>query len=416
MATLHPFKGWLPNPASITQVACVPYDVISTDEARSMADGKPDSFLHVIRPEITCGPETDIHSDEVYEAGARELERLLNSGLYHRDATPSLYIYSLQWRGRTQTGIYGCVSVEEYDREVILKHELTRPDKEADRTRHILDQSAHAEPVMLTFRDTGDLTSLMNGVMASEAPFFDFTAEDTVRHTLWKVSNPGPFVNAFKTIPAIYIADGHHRCKSASNAVAEWKDGTRNRSPYRDGDGINGSYSEEIGYFPAVLFPMDQMEILAYNRAIAKATTEQIRAFEEAFSPVEVESPVPTRAGTICAYYGGSWKSLTLPQLEGSGSDPVLALDVSRLQKGILEPYFGIGDPRTDANISFVGGMRGTGELERLVDSGKAAMTWSMYPTSIKELLDVSDAHRLMPPKSTWFEPKLRSGLVIHTF
>lgn len=413
MAVIQPFKGWLPDPRRVADIACVPYDVISTEEARTMAAGRPDHFLRVVRPEITCPAGTDIHSDEVYEAGAAEWEAFRRRGVFTQDDVPSVYIYQLEWRGRTQTGLFGGVTVSDYDQGVILKHELTRPDKEEDRTRTIIAQSAHAEPVMLTFRDEAGIGSMMADDMARIAPFIDFTAEDGIAHRIWKITDPGRYVAAFATIPHLYVADGHHRCKSASNAAARYRAGQAIL-----GQDVAGQRKEGGGpgydCFPAVVFPMDEMEILAYNRAVVHADAAALARFTASTNPAPADRPVPVRRGTACAYVDGQWLAFELPA--PAADDAVSRLDASRLQTGVLEPFFGIGDPRIDSNVFFVGGMRGTSELERLVDEGRASITFSMYPTSIRELLDVSDAGLLMPPKSTWFEPKLRSGLVVHTF
>lgn len=403
MAKIHPFKAWRPSPEKLEEVACVPYDVISTEEARSMAEGKPDSFLHVIRPEIDLPEGTPFNDDRVYEKGAENLGRLMDAGLLKQESDEAVYIYRLVREGRPQTGIFTCVSVEDYDDEIILKHELTRPDKEDDRTRHILTQSAHAEPVMITFKDSEEIAGRMQEEMENNQPIFDFTADDGVRHTIWKAAETEAFVDAFDNIPRLYIADGHHRCKSASRAAAQLE----KLNPNHTGD-------EEYNFFPAVLFPMDQMEILPYNRIVYTAPDDFIAQLESEYELSEKAKPAPAEKGTVSLYFGGSWYGMELPEISGANS--VEKLDVHRLQKFILEPMLNITDQRTDENISFVGGIRGTGELEELVDTGQADLAISMYPTQIEELVAVSDEGLLMPPKSTWFEPKLRSGLLIHTF
>ena len=404
MAILHPFKALRPKPGFVSEVACVPYDVINTEEARELGRGKPNSFLRVIRPEIDLEPDTDVHADEVYDRGASNLHELVDSPLFVEEETPSLYIYRLTMDGRPQTGIFGCVAVSDYDADVILKHEKTRPDKEDDRTRHILTQQAHAEPVMLTFRSSYEVASTMEAATSDE-PLYDFTASDGVRHQLWRAPEPHALVDAFEHIPTLYVADGHHRCKAASRA-AEAMRGSRNGMP-----------NSEFEFFPAALFPMDQMQILAYNRVIY-SLPEGADAFEVLLSRQlglkETVAAVPDRPGDVRIYLRGRWLAATLPE---SRSDSVIAqLDVARLGEFILDPLLGIKDPRRDPNIGFVGGIRGTDELERLVNGGEADMAISTYATSIQELVDVSDAGLLMPPKSTWFEPKLRSGLLVHLF
>lgn len=404
MAIIHPFKAWRPRPEKLNEVACVPYDVISTNEARALAEDKPDSFLHVIRPEIDLPEGTPYNHDRVYEKGAENLGRILDSDLMTQEDEAAIYIYRLIRQGRSQTGIFTCVSVDDYDQDVILKHELTRPDKEDDRTRHILTQSAHAEPVMMTFKDTKEISAKMDKEMETGEPLYDFTADDGIQHTIWKVSDTGQFVESFGQIPHLYIADGHHRCKSASRAAEQME---KLNPKQHTGE-------EEYNFFPAVLFPMDQMKILAYNRIIYAVPDTLLSDLKDEFELTEGASPTPTGKGSISIYLDGSWYGMELPEVPDANS--VEELDVYRLQKFILEPMLDITDQRRDENIAFVGGIRGTEELERLVDSNEADLAISMYPTDIKELVEVSDEGLLMPPKSTWFEPKLRSGLLIHTF
>ncbi|MCH8486739.1 MAG: DUF1015 family protein [Candidatus Cyclonatronum sp.] len=402
MITIKPFRAWRPEPQQAARVACVPYDVINAEEARSLAGGLPESFLHVIRPEINFTESIDEHADEVYAAGAEKLKEMCSNGLLVEEAEPALYVYRLVWKGRSQTGLFTCVSVADYDADLILKHELTRPDKEDDRTRHIREQQAHAEPVMLSCHETDEITALLAAAESAE-PLFDFTAPDGVQHTIWKQPAAGELYRAFSALPALYVADGHHRCKSASRLVEHM----RETNPNHTGE-------EEYNFFPAVIFPKNQMEILPYNRVIHKADAAAFEHFRSEMKLKPTDNPVPGKKGDVCVYYRGSWYTFTLPQ--PGAADPVSLLDAARLQQFVFEPYFGIGNPRTDANISFIGGIRGTAELEKLVDSGKAALGFSVYPTGMQELMDVSDAGLLMPPKSTWFEPKLRSGLLVHLF
>jgi uncharacterized protein (DUF1015 family) len=397
MAILHPFRAVRPDPARAADVACVPYDVIDTREARELANGRPLSFLHVIRPEIDLPEGTDEHADAVYERGGANLRAFVDADYTLREDAPSLYLYRLVMGGRAQTGIFGCVSVDDYDSDVILKHEKTRQSKEDDRTRHILTQGAHAEPVMLTFRDDPAVTAMMDSCAAGE-PLYDLTADDGVRHTIWRFGDTRPLVEAFAGIDRLYVADGHHRCKAASRAAAE-------------------AEGEEVRYFPAVLFPMGMMHIMPYNRIVRRVpggVDGLVRTLGERYGLERDVSPVPAAAGRVSVYARGGWLGLDLPASSRPG--PTDRLDVGRLTEYVLEPLLGITDPRTDANIDFVGGIRGTAELERLVDSGAAEVAFSMVPTSIGQLVEVSDAGLLMPPKSTWFEPKLRSGLLVHTF
>lgn len=403
MAIIHPFRGWLPKPEKADEVASVPYDVISADEAAEQAEGKPDSFLHVIRPEIDLPEGTAFNDERVYEKGAQNLERLLSSDFYEQDEKHAIYIYQLEAGEHTQTGIFTCASVEDYDNDVILKHELTRPDKEDDRTRHITTQQAHAEPVMLTFRDTEDITFHIDKVTVTSPPFIEHKGDDGVIHRIWKVFSTVDFVAGFSKIQNLYIADGHHRCKAASRAAHELRE-----------ESSNFPGENEFDYFPVVLFPMDQMRILPYNRIVKNVGSETFEAMKREYKLEKTDLKSPARKGDVCIYYDNQWWLLTLPQ--SNGDTVVSTLDAARLQDYILKPFFKIENPRTDKNIDFVGGIRGTDELEKRVNSGDFDLAFSMYPTSIQELIDVSDQGELMPPKSTWFEPKLKSGLIIHTF
>jgi uncharacterized protein (DUF1015 family) len=398
---IHPFRALRPRAELVGQVTCVPYDVIDTTEARAMAEGKPDSFLHVIRPEIGLPVHTDIHHDMVYEEGRRQLNRLVESGVLTYEEHPSVYVYRLDWMGQTQTGVFTCVSVDEYDNGLIRRHEMTRPDKEDDRTRHILTQNAHAEPVMLAHQPDMNVASLIHRCTDS-VPLYDLTSEDGVRHTLWMSEDIESWVQAFARIPMFYIADGHHRCKAASRVVEELR---------AKGERTIG----EAGYFPAVLFSTDQMQILPYNRMVYHADDAAIARMWDELESLESGSDTPTSRNKVCVYCDGQWRTVKL-HVPTDLNDAVKRLDVTLLQEQILNRYFGIGDPRTDQNITFVGGIRGPEALKEFVDSGRARIAISMYPTSIDELIEVSDQQRLMPPKSTWFEPKLRSGFLIHPF
>ncbi|HKI44911.1 MAG TPA: DUF1015 domain-containing protein, partial [Balneolales bacterium] len=379
MAVIHPFKAWRPKANKVKEIACVPYDVIDTDEARELANGLPDSYLHVIRPEIDLPEDVDIYDDRVYEQGAKNLQAMMSDGRLVQEDAPSLYVYRLTMDGRDQTGLFTCVSVQDYDDDVILKHEQTRHDKEKDRTRHILTQQAHAEPVMLAYRDVDGINQLTAGIMNGQEPIYDFTANDGIHHTIWKVEDTGAWVEQFKAVPNLYVADGHHRCKSASTAAAEkLKNNTRH------------SGEEEYDFFPAVLFPMGQMHIMAYNRVVHKIPDNFLDTLRQHFDLKPTDQQKPMEKGHVSIYLDNKWYDLELPVNENATA--VESLDVYRLQNFLLEPLLGIKDPRSDKNISFVGGIRGTKELVRLVDSGKASIAISMYPTSIEELADVSDA------------------------
>ena len=399
MAILHPFRALRPAADRVKEVASVPYDVVDTEEARQLAAGRPHSFLHVVRPEIDLPEGTSEYADEVYEKGAENLHRLRESEVIMQEERPMLYVYRLQMDDREQTGIFGCVGVTDYDQGTILKHEETRPAKEDDRTRHIVTQKAHAEPVMLTLRDQKRVTQLMQEATRGE-PLYDFEADDGVQHTLWRATDlTEQFVEAFQQVDKLYVADGHHRCKAASRAAKEVS-------------------SEEAQFFPAVLLPVSQMFIMPYNRIIRELPAGQVDFLNDLRGRFDVEldvgNPQPQEKGTVCFYMEGRWHELRLPASKNDSTAD--RLDVARLGEHVLAPMLGIEDPRTDANIDFVGGIRGTEELEVLVDQGDAQVAFSMRPTHIEELLDVADAGLLMPPKSTWFEPKLRSGLLVHLF
>ena len=399
MASVRPFRALRPAPEHAEHVASVPYDVVSTAEARALADGNPRSFLHVVRPEIDLPEGTDEHDDAVYAKGAENLRALADGDAFVREDAPALYVYRLVMNGRAQTGVVGLVSVAEYDDGRIVRHEDTRPDKEDDRTRHLVAQRAHAEPVMLTYRGDDAIDDLVAEAMERE-PLYDFRAKDYVEHTVWKLDDPAPLAAAFADVDALYVADGHHRSAAASRAAAETGD-----------DGA--------AHFLAVLFPYEDMEILAYNRVVRELPVGPGKFMEQLRRKFDVEEALfaePDGEGVVAFYLGMDvgWHTLVLPETERGGVADTL--DVARLNEFVLEPMLGITDPRTDANVAFVGGIRGTEELERLVDSGEAEIAFSMFPTAAEDLLDVSDAGERMPPKSTWFEPKLRSGLLVHTF
>lgn len=399
MASVFPFKAWHPHPDDVQELSCPPYDVISSDEARELAKGNDHSFLHVIRPEIDLPTGTAFNDEHVYTKGADNLKKLIDEGLLSQKTDPALYLYQLEQNNMTQTGVFGCVSVQEYDQDIILKHELTRPAKEDDRTKHILTQKAHAEPVMLTYKDHDALTQLQKTIKKQQEPLFHFNTGE-VTHTVWEIEQEEPFKKAFNEVPTLYIADGHHRCKSASRAAHTL--------------GNTNTKSDDFNYFPAVIFPASQMRILAYNRLIHDLPSNFLDKLNNQFKLTDNAAPAPNKKGTVSLYLDGSWIGLELPQKDNANT--VETLDAYRLQHHLLQPLLDIQNPREDNNISFVGGSRGTEELERRVDAGDADLAISMYPTAIDELMDVSDEGALMPPKSTWFEPKLRSGLLVHTF
>ena len=409
MAAIHPFRALRPPADKVREVAAVPYDVVNTEEARALAAGNPLSFLHVSRPEIDLPEGTDLYSDQVYEKGAENFRRLVSDGVLSEEAEPSLYLYRLTMGGHTQTGVAACFSVDEYDSGFIRKHERTRPDKEDDRTRHILTLRAQTGPVFLTYRADRRIDALV-GAEAQREPLYDFEAEDGVRHTVWRAENPDQLVRCFAEVPLLYIADGHHRAASASRARAL----LREQNPDHTGE-------EEYNRFLAVVFPSDQMQILPYHRVVrdlrGASPAEFLDAVRRTFNATEgARAEGPGQGGHWHMYLDGRWYGLTLKDEAARtlSDDPTSTLDVTLLQDNLLDPLLGVKDPRTDKRIDFVGGIRGTRELERLVDEGRAAVGFAMYRTSIDDLLRVSDANGIMPPKSTWFEPKLRDAVLIH--
>jgi uncharacterized protein (DUF1015 family) len=408
MATLRPFRALRPRPADAARVAAVPYDVVTTAEARAEADGNPFSFLRVSRPELELPPATDPHADEVYERAVQNFERLKESVLVVEDE-PSVYLYRLRQGAHEQTGIAGCYSLDEYDRGIIKKHERTRRDKEDDRTRHMLALGAQTGPVFMVYRRLAVIDGITVRATTDE-PLFDIDAGDGVRHTLWRVGGDerDALVSAFAPVPSLYIADGHHRAASAARAQQELRD----RATPRPSLGDHADSTTMLG----VAFPHDQAQILPYNRAVKDLGPQTPVAFKTRLGDQFDVAPgpaAPERRGEIAMYLDRAWHRLR-PRVRPDGSDPIRSLDVSILQEQLLEPVLGIGDIRTDPRIAFVGGARGTRELERLVDSGEMAVAFSLFSVDIADLMAVSDAGEIMPPKSTWFEPKLRDGLLIH--
>jgi uncharacterized protein (DUF1015 family) len=407
VAAIHPFRALRPPVRIVSEVAAVPYDVVNTEEARSLAADNPLSFLHVSRPEIDLPEGTDIYSDAVYEKAAENFARLTEECPLEMEETPSLYLYRLIMGEQEQIGVVAACSVDEYDKDLIRKHERTRRDKEDDRTRHILTTRAQTGPVFLTYRANRNIDTMVLETTITEA-IYDFTAPDGVEHTIWHIPDPVRFVQAFRDVPFLYIADGHHRAASASRARAELRD----KNPEHTGD-------EEYNYFLAVLFPADQLNILPYNRVVKDLNNHSpadfLAAVGQKFRVTENAPPTPEAPGQWSMYLDGRWHGLTLKDGAHETDDVVASLDVTLLQDNLLDPILGIKDVRTDKRIDFIGGIRGTKELETLVDAGKAAVAFSLHPTTVEELLQVSDAGEIMPPKSTWFEPKLRDGLLIHT-
>ena len=403
MAALVPFRALRPTPESAARVAAVPYDVVNTEEAHALARGEPLSFLHVSRAEIGLPRDTNPYDQAVYARAVENFTALKAKAPLVQDERPGLYVYRLRMGAHEQTGVAATFSVDEYERGVIKKHERTRKDKEDDRTRHILELRAQTGPVFLTYTASPAVDAVVRATTAT-APLYDFTAADGVQHTIWRVDvrDEHDLIAAFDRIPALYIADGHHRAASAARA----------RQQLRGTSGASGPWDT----FLAVAFPGNQMQVLPYNRVIkdlASFTPESLLAKLRARFTVNEGPATPSQRGEVAMYLGGKWYTIALGNApaDASAAD---RLDVSRLQDTVLTPLLGIGDVRSDKRIDFVGGARGTAELEKLVNSGTFAVAFSMYPVSVDDLMAISDAGGIMPPKSTWFEPKLRDGLLSH--
>lgn len=406
MLRIHPFPAIRPLPNLAARLASVPYDVVTTAEARRLAEGNPHSFLHVIRSEIDLPDGTDPYAESVYAAAARNLRRLLDDGVLLRQNEPGLYLYRLVADGHSQVGLVCCCHIDDYAANVIRKHERTRQDKEDDRTRHILEIGAQAGPVLMTFRDHAGYDELVRRE-TNVRPLYHLVADDGVTHTIWAVADCQPYCRLFAGMDAAYVADGHHRAASAARAGAE----RRAANPHHDG-------TEEYNWFLSALFPAGSLKILPYNRLVTdlggRSPGAVLKQMSEVGAVEPAGQPAPQRPGAFCFYLDGTWRQLQLDPASIDRSDPVGSLDVALLQERVLDPVLGIADQRTDPRLEFVGGVRGTGELKRRVDEGSAAMAFSLHPTSIEQLLAVADAGLVMPPKSTWFEPKLRSGLLVH--
>lgn len=406
MLRIKAFQGLRPAESLVAEVACVPYDVVNREESAELAKGNPNSLLHVDRAEIDLPEEVDPYSDQVYAKALENFQALQNQGALIRESAPCIYLYQQRMGNHTQVGIASVCHIEDYEKDIIKKHEKTRKDKEDDRTRLINTISADTGPVFLTYRETAEIDALVNEVKKN-APLYDFIAPDGIQHTVWRIADAAPFVAAFAKVDIAYVADGHHRTASAARVGCE----RRAANPNHNG-------SEEYNWFLAVIFPGNQLRILPYNRCVKDLnglTPEQFLAeVRKSFSVTENVEPSPSSPGNVSMYLGGKWYGLSWTP--DPDADPISRLDVTVLQDRLLAPLLGIDDPRTSKRIDFIGGIRGTGELVQLVDSGKGAVAFSMYPTTVQQLMDIADAGQIMPPKSTWFEPKLRSGLFIHTF
>lgn len=411
MAKITPFKGLRPKQELAEQVATLPYDVVSVAEARAYAS-KPYHFYHVTRSEIDLPENIDVHSQQVYDRAKENLDQFVTDGVLLQDTEPSYYIYELVMDGRSQTGLVCGSSIDDYNKGIIKKHEFTRPEKELDRINHIKTTRAQTGVVFLAYNDNADINTIIDEWKLSHTADYDFTAEDGIRHTIW-VMNEYPKVSAITQIfndhvPCTYIADGHHRAASAAKVAEQLTE-----------DGMNITGDESFNYFITCIFPESQLKILDYNRVVKDLNGLTDERFIEALkNDFEVSAPMaerykPTKPHEFGMYLNKSWYKLTV-KAGTFENDPIGILDVSILQNNVLSKILNINDPRTDKRVDFVGGIRGLGELEKRVNNGDMAAAFSCYPVSLKQLFDIADSGNVMPPKSTWFEPKLRDGLVVY--
>jgi uncharacterized protein (DUF1015 family) len=412
MAILKPFKGIRPPKQFAKEVASRPYDVLNSEEARVEADGNPKTLLHIIKPEIDFPSGTDEHTEPVYQKAVENFEKFKENGWLVQDDNECLYIYAQTMDGRTQYGIVGCSSVEDYLTGVIKKHELTRPDKEEDRMKHVRNTNANIEPVFFSFPAVEELDVIVANVVENNAPVYDFVAEDGFGHHFWVIDNKETVervVEIFDNIPNLYVADGHHRTAAAALVGKE----KRENNPNHTG-------KEEYNFFLTVNFPDNQLKIIDYNRTVKDLNglteAELLEKLNADFVVEEIGEEIfkPEELHVFSMYVGGKWYKLTAKEGRYDDNDPIGVLDVTILSNLVLDRILDIKDLRTDKRIDFVGGIRGLGELKSRVDSGEMKVAFALYAVSMKQLIDIADSDNIMPPKTTWFEPKLRSGLVIH--
>jgi uncharacterized protein (DUF1015 family) len=413
MAVLKPFKGLRPPKEIALQLASRPYDVLNSSEARVEAEGNPYSLLHIIKPEIDLPVEIDEHDEQVYNKARDNFHTFREKGWLVQDSEDYLYIYAQTMNGKTQYGLVGCAGVEDYLNGIIKKHELTRKDKEEDRMKHVRITNANMEPVFFTYPNVKEIDSIIHGIVTGNEPEYDFTAADGFGHHFWVIRDKqtiDKLVKLFETVPYTYVADGHHRTAAAALVGNEKK----MANPNHRGD-------EEYNYFLAVHFPSDQLTIIDYNRVVKDlnglSPEEFLEKLGEVFIIEEKGSEIykPEFLHNFSMYLGGKWYSLTAREGTYNDRDPIGVLDVTVLSQLVLDNILGINDLRTSKRIDFVGGIRGLGELSRRVDSGEMAAAFALYPVSMQQLIDIADSGNIMPPKTTWFEPKLRSGLVVHS-
>ena len=412
MALIKPFKGLRPPQQFAAEVAAPPYDVLNREEALALVEGNPRSFLHINKPEIDLDSSIDAHDPRVYQKGAENLRRFIQEGMLQQDSTDNFYVYKQVMGDHHQVGLVAAASVDEYEHDLIKKHEFTRPDKENDRVEHMLHLNAQVGPVFLSYRADKTIDKIISNIIL-ESPEYDFTSADGIRHIFWIVNNANDvdaLQQAFQKVPCLYVADGHHRSAAAMRV-----------KQFKQAENAAHSGEESYNYFLTVIFPHNQMNILDYNRVVKDLNGLSEREFlgrvSEKFTVsavTEHQSGKPETAHCFGMYLGGSWYRLQALAEFWEESDPVQRLDVSILQNNLLAPILAIDNPRTDTRIDFVGGIRGMKELEKRVDSGNWQVAFALFPTSIDNLMAIADAGEVMPPKSTWFEPKLKSGLVTH--
>ena len=409
MAVIRPFRAVRPEEKVAHLVASVPYDVVNREEAAELAKDNPINFLRITRSEIELDSSVDAYDPEVYKKAKENLDRIRKEAPMVQDENPHYYVYQLTMGEQTQTGIAATFSVEDYENDIIKKHEKTRKVKEDDRTNHIITSESHTGAVFLTYKGVEEVNKVVEKTMDENEPTYNFTAPDGVVHKIWVMPEDYNDIVTFEIgkVDYLYIADGHHRAASAYRAK---------RALQENNAGQTGE--EEYNFFMAVLFPAEQLKILSYNRVVIDLKHDSEEAFFENvkknFTMEETDSPIPPQRGTVCMYINKKWYLLTPNENVVPGESVGDKLDVSLLQNFLLSPCFGIEDPRTDKNVDFIGGIRGTEELEKLVDNRKASVAFSMYPVDVDDLINISDAGETMPPKSTWFEPKLRDGLLTH--
>ena len=413
MAILKAFKGWRPPQSIVKDLASRPYDVLDSHEARIEADGNPYSLLHIIKPEIDLDPSVNLYSQEVYDKARQNFDDFRTKGWLVMDHQDCLYIYAQTMNGKTQYGIVGCAGVEDYMNNVIKKHELTRPDKEEDRMKHVRITDANMEPVFFSYPANPRIDSIVVDVVNSQKPEYDFIADDGFGHHFWTINNQAvieEIINIFATFPATYVADGHHRTAAAALVGNE----KRKLNPNHTG-------KEEYNFFLAVHFPDNQLTIIDYNRLVKDLNGMTVADFLDKLKngfEIEPKGSVeykPNRLHNFGMFLDGQWYSLTAKPGTYDDSDPIGVLDVTILTKLILEPLLDITDQRRSKRIDFVGGIRGLGELSKRVNEGGMAVAFALFPVSMQQLINIADSGNIMPPKTTWFEPKLRSGLVVHT-